>query len=455
VAKSSQQSITNRKTVWEHKSKDFRIDELTVESVGAPTIQWASFERGDAVAALIVNSDTNQAILVRQFRPPIAAAEGAGARLVETVAGMVRQNEEPLQSLQREIEEETGYALPFNTATGGLARTEVIGEFYSSPGGTSEKIYLYYVEVDHTTARGEGGGIQEQGESIETVLMPLDQFFESLDRRAFKDPKLIIAGHWLARRWANRRSGASSERQEFELKQDVAGRQPSRVIGYVIGDIGKVEGVEVWVNSCNTEFLMDSVHHNTLSARIRTLGARSSGGVMTEDTIQRALDRRLGIGRGMKVGNILDTEPGALSSRGVRRLLHVASIQTRIAADGTAVTVTTLPDLEKCLLETLKACDALNAKWLSVDRRWRGPYRSMLLPLFGAGVDRSKPELGPQRVCEALVPATIKYFEDHPRSLITKIYFLAYTPLEIEILDSVLSRRKELARAPATGGTRE
>ena len=101
MAASGEQSVTNRKTVWEHESKDFRIDELTVETVGAPTIHWASFERGDAVAALIVNTDTNHAILVRQFRPPIAAKEGAGARLVETVAGMVRQNEQPLRARSR------------------------------------------------------------------------------------------------------------------------------------------------------------------------------------------------------------------------------------------------------------------------------------------------------------------------------------------------------------------
>src|SRR5688572_5729971 len=102
----SKQSITGRKTVWEHKSKAFRIDELTVESDDHPPIQWASFERGDAVAALIVNTDTNQVMLIKQFRPPVAAMEGAEHRLLETMAGMIRHNEEITQSLVREIEEE-------------------------------------------------------------------------------------------------------------------------------------------------------------------------------------------------------------------------------------------------------------------------------------------------------------------------------------------------------------
>jgi ADP-ribose pyrophosphatase len=447
VAEPGEQIITQRNTVWEHASKKFRIDELTVETVGGPTIRWASYERGNAVAALIVNRDTNQAILVKQFRPPVAAAEGANAKLVETVAGMVRENEQPLQTLKREIKEETGYDVPFDPETNGLAHTQLIGEFYSSPGGTSEKIHLYYVEVSQATPKGSGGGIKEEGERIDTVFMPLDELFESLDRRAFQDPKLIIAVYWLAKRWRNRRIGASRDRQEFKLKHGGDGDEPrSRIIGYLIGDIGNVKDVDVWVNSCNIEFLMDSVHHKTLSARIRTLGARNSGGVMTEDTIQRALEQRLGIGRGMRIGNVLDTEPGALSSRGVRRLLHVASIETRITAGGTAVTVTELPDLEKCLIETLKACDDLNDRWLSFDRLRRGPYRSMLLPLFGAGVDRRKPELSAQNVCETLVPITIQYLQEHPNSFIDKIYFLAYTPLEVEIVDSVLSRREELER---------
>jgi ADP-ribose pyrophosphatase len=443
------QIITRRDIVWEHASKKFRIDELTVETVdGGPTIQWASYERGDAVAALIVNTDTNHAILVKQFRPPVAAAEGANAKLVETVAGALRQNEQPLQTLQREIMEETGYEVPFDPKTNGLAHTQLIGEFYSSPGGTSEKIHLYYVEVNQTTPKASGGGNKEEGERIETVLMPVDELFESLDRRAYKDPKLIIAAYWLAKRWPNRRIGASRDRQEFKLRDGGDGGQPrSRTIGYVIGDVGNVMDIDVWVNSCNIEFDLDPMILGTLSGRIRTLGARHVGGVITEDTIQRALERRLAIGRGMRIGNVLDTEPGALSSRGVRRLLHVASVETRILPDGTPVTPTELADLEKCLLETLKACDRLNDQWLSFDRRWRGPYRSMLLPLFGAGATRRKQELIAENVCESLVPLTIQYLREHPNSLIEKVYFLAYTPSEVEIIDSVLSRRQELERA--------
>ncbi|CAN0397756.1 unnamed protein product, partial [Phaeothamnion confervicola] len=176
----SDQRITGRKTVWQHKSKAFRVDELTVESEGSDNIQWATFERGDAVAALIVNTDTNHVMLIRQFRPPVASMEGAEHKLLETMAGMVLQNEEIPQSLSREITEETGYEIPFNADTGTLKGSEFICEFYSSPGGSSERIYLYYVAVDSSTPKKAGGGLREQGERIETVLMPLGEFFKAV-----------------------------------------------------------------------------------------------------------------------------------------------------------------------------------------------------------------------------------------------------------------------------------
>ena len=454
------QKITGRKTVWEHESRLFRVDELTVESDdSAPPIQWASFERGDAVAALIVNTDTNNVILVRQFRPPIAPIEGAGHQLLETVAGVVRQNEEALQCLQREIAEETGYQLNFNKKTASLAGTELISEFYSSPGGSSERIFLYYVTVDASTGKTKGGGMKEQGESIETVLIPLKDFFESLDRGVFKDPKIIVAGQWLEKRWHNRRTDGNVK-QEFELTEaghKIRGRRRTpRIFGYHIGDIGKVTDVDVWVNSSNTEFLMDTVYHRTLSARIRTLGAKTSGGVLIDDTIQRVLERRLGVGKGIDIGNVLDTVPGSLGeTHNVRCLLHVASIKARILPGGVVETDTTIPELEMCVMRTLEKCDKLNARWFSIGR-WVRPYRSVLLPLFGAGEDRNRSELKTQDICDALIPAVVRYFEEHPNSRVEKVYFLAYTPFEVEICDSVMSRTNGLHRVSprSASGTR-
>jgi nudix-type nucleoside diphosphatase (YffH/AdpP family) len=442
----SKQTITGRNPVWKHGSGAFGIDELTVSREGAADIKWVSFERGDAVAALIVNTDTEQVILIKQFRPPVAKAEGPDHRLVETMAGMIQDNETVLDCLKHEMLEETGYQLPFDPKTGGLTGAELICEFYPSPGGSSEKIHLFYVAVDSRTVKNAGGGIWEQGEFIEPVLIPLAQFFDQLDRAEFKDPKIIIAGQWLQKRWANRKTD-SNDRQEFALRAQEAPSGRTRIVGYRVGDIGKVTDVDVWVNSSNTEFLMDSIYHRTLSSRIRTLGAKVSDDVMIDDTIQRALDRSLGVGKGTSIGTVLDTEPGSLAiTHNVRRLFHVASIKARIEPGGYAKNITSASELETCVIRALEKCDKFNATKLSY-RRWRrGAYRSILLPLFGAGVDRDAADLQIQNLCNLLIPAAVRYLEAHPDSLIEKIYFVAYTPLEVEICDSVMSRMEQLDR---------
>lgn len=273
-----------------------------------------------------------------------------------------------------------------------------------------------------------------------------NSFFSSIDRGLFKDPKIIIAGQWLQKRWEQRKTDTNNK-QEFRLEGSSTPTGAARIVGYYHCDIGHVKDVDVWVNSSNTEFLMDSVYHRTLSSRIRALGARVSDDVIVEDVIQQALLRRLGVGKGTGVGIVLDTESGSLAkTHNVRRILHVASIKALIKADGYAKNISTAQDLEKCVIGTLKKCDELNDRWLSYDRRVHGAYTSILMPLFGAGVDRTAADLQPQNLSGLLIPAAVDYLRSHPASLIERVYFLAYTPIEVEICDSVLSRIPSLRR---------
>src|SRR5262249_13408292 len=182
-------------------------------------------------------------------------------------------------------------------------------------------------------------------------------------------------------------------------------------------------------------------------ARIRSLGAKRSGEDLVEDTIQRAVEYRLGMGKGFGIGNVLETTAGALQDRNnVRCLLHVASVRARMAPNGEVEVQTSIAHLEQCVIGALAKCDELNARMFNFRRCFLGPYRSILLPLFGAGIDKRSTGLKTQRICQALVPAAISYLERNPGSLIERVYFLAYTPVEVEICDSVLSRDKRLVR---------
>ncbi len=152
----------------------FKINKLTVEQNGH-TFTREQFDRGHAVAALVYDTEKQEYILTRQFRV------GPEDELVEVVAGMIDEGEKPEESIRREIEEEIGYH---------VNRLEHLHTFYSSPGGTTEKVELYFAEVSNQHA--DGGGNPHEHEQIEIVRYTADE----LDRLVTADAKTIIAQQW-------------------------------------------------------------------------------------------------------------------------------------------------------------------------------------------------------------------------------------------------------------------
>jgi nudix-type nucleoside diphosphatase (YffH/AdpP family) len=151
------------------------------------------FERGDAVAALIVNLDTQKVLMTRQFRYP--TLEKGPGWLHEVVAGMIDAHEQPEVAIKREIHEEIGYQVNELTP---------IANFYVSPGGSSERIYLYYAEVRNADRISAGGGLASEHEDIELVEVSFDQLWESLERGEIRDAKTLIAVQWLRQRWPDK-----------------------------------------------------------------------------------------------------------------------------------------------------------------------------------------------------------------------------------------------------------
>ena len=150
-----------------------------------------NLDRGDSVAALVHNVESDEIVLTLQFRyPTYQKGEGPGW-LLELPAGVVRRGEDPAGTLMRELEEEIGYR----------ARNIVpITSFYLSPGGSSERIWLYYVEVDASSRVSDGGGVADEGEDIEVVYMPVTEALTAVEEQQLPDAKTIIALQWLAAR---------------------------------------------------------------------------------------------------------------------------------------------------------------------------------------------------------------------------------------------------------------
>jgi nudix-type nucleoside diphosphatase (YffH/AdpP family) len=177
----------------------FKIDEAVVSYQGFDgrmigPLRRLSFERGDSVAAVVLNRDRGSVVLANQFRYP-THAKGPGW-ITEILAGMVDAGETPEQCVRREVREESGYD---------VEQLQHIGTFYLSPGGSSERIILYYAEVSDAGRTGAGGGQAGEGEDIQVVEVSLDQLERDVAAGRIDDAKTLVGILWLLA--ARRRSG--------------------------------------------------------------------------------------------------------------------------------------------------------------------------------------------------------------------------------------------------------
>jgi len=156
--------------IYEGKVVNLRID--TVELPDKKYSKREIVEHPGAVGIIPVTSD-NKLVLVRQFRKSIER------QLLEIPAGKIEINEEPKETAYRELIEETGFI---------AQKMEYINEFYTSPGFSNEKVYLFLA-----TELEKGEANPKDDECIEVELYDISQLIEMVNRGEIKDSKTIIA----------------------------------------------------------------------------------------------------------------------------------------------------------------------------------------------------------------------------------------------------------------------
>lgn len=159
-------------------------------------IERERIEHLSAASVLLYDPDRDQVVLAEQFRVG-ALEDPAGPWLLETVGGYRPPNESAADVARREALEETGCEL------GELIH---IGDFYVSPGLSSERIALFCARVDAGQADGIHG-LAHEGEEIRVAVLSFAQAHAELFRR-INSTSAIIAMQWLAaqredlrRRW--------------------------------------------------------------------------------------------------------------------------------------------------------------------------------------------------------------------------------------------------------------
>lgn len=173
-----------------------KIDEVTVSFdrvAGGGRIEGQKrlvLERGDSAAALIHDIESDTVLLIAQVRPA-TLAKGPGV-IRELVAGVIEPGESANIAIRREIEEEIGYRV-------GKTALKRIGTFYVSPGGTSERIILFYAKVKGSQRVDTiASGLASEGEDIAMLTVAREAFVRQALAGKIDDAKTLIAGLWLA-----------------------------------------------------------------------------------------------------------------------------------------------------------------------------------------------------------------------------------------------------------------
>jgi ADP-ribose pyrophosphatase len=187
--------VKQAKVLQRHRILDdfFKVDEAQVsyeryDGTMTPPVRRLVFERGDSAAALVYHTQTRSVLMTEQFRFP-TLEQGPGW-LLEVPAGMVDRGEQPEATMRREIEEEIGFRVD---------ELRHIATFYVSPGGSSERIWLYYAEVSEARRVSDGGGKPSEQEDIRVISVPLERLAAALENGELVDAKTIVGVQWLLR----------------------------------------------------------------------------------------------------------------------------------------------------------------------------------------------------------------------------------------------------------------
>lgn len=179
--------ILNEETVFKgfFEMKRIQVQHKLFDGTWSRVLSREMFERGHAVAVLPYDPNTQEFVLIQQFRLG-AMATSDSPWLFEVIAGMIEPNEDLDEVCHRESFEEAGIVLE------GLQRALT---YLSSPGGTTERLHIYMAKTDATLARGVHG-LASESEDIMVHRVKESEAREWLDKGKIDNAAAIIALQW-------------------------------------------------------------------------------------------------------------------------------------------------------------------------------------------------------------------------------------------------------------------
>jgi nudix-type nucleoside diphosphatase (YffH/AdpP family) len=152
--------------------------------------QWQSqsrevFDRRHAAAVLPIDPARGTVLLVSQFRLP-AFQTGYTQPLIEVIAGAL-DGDAPEVCARREAMEETGCE---------LSDLREVFHCFMSPGAVTERMHLFVAHYSAASRTAKGGGLEDEGEDIEVLELPLARAFAMVENGEIADAKTIMLLQW-------------------------------------------------------------------------------------------------------------------------------------------------------------------------------------------------------------------------------------------------------------------
>ncbi len=221
---------------------------------------------------------------------------------------------------------------------------------------------------------------------------------------------------------------AHDDTRRLDTLQRFAYALPSRpgvTVEIRTGDMRMWRGVDVWVNSENTNMQMARFYDRNLSASIRYLGARKTeDGEISEDTVAIELSSKMKGRESVAPGTVFDTTSGALfETHDVKRIFHAALVQG-VPGEGYR---TSAEMVDVCVERCLRRLDSEAGR--------SAGWKSIVFPMMGSGAGGGDV----QTVARSLVDAIVRYLTSCRDSHVETVVLMAWNARDLAACQRALS----------------
>jgi O-acetyl-ADP-ribose deacetylase (regulator of RNase III) len=208
-----------------------------------------------------------------------------------------------------------------------------------------------------------------------------------------------------------------------------------RYVSLVTGDIVNIqnEGLDIWVNTENTNMQMARYFDKNISGTIRFLGAKKNNlNEVEEDLIANELAAVLEGRNYVLPTTVVVTGAGELqNTHGVKKIFHVASVEGAIGRGYRAIDL-----LGQCVFSAMEKAEELNKQ--SEDEK----LETMMIPILGTGAGGKSFE----EAAKEQIDYAVSFFENNPQSDLKRVYFLASRQNKLDTLQKIIADNNDLSK---------